>query len=38
MGIKKGLYRSGIGIIFFLSFFTSVWAAHAGDRGDNHKG
>jgi len=27
MGVKKGFYRSGIGIIFFLSFLTSVWAA-----------
>ncbi len=27
MGVEKGLYRSGIGIILFFSFLTSVWAA-----------
>jgi hypothetical protein len=33
MGVKKGLYRSGIGIILFLSFLTAVWGAAADEPG-----
>ncbi|OGP52786.1 MAG: hypothetical protein A2Y65_00695 [Deltaproteobacteria bacterium RBG_13_52_11] len=29
MGVNKGLYRSGIGIIFLLSFLISAWGAAA---------
>lgn len=33
MGVKKGLYRSGIGIILFFSFLTAVWGAAADEPG-----